>query len=103
FLLVIVNKQTGARISWYESPRRGAAARTATSPIGSRDTIGRDGDNAIPLDDMRVSRKHARLEIGAGGVAVTDLNTTNGTRLDGRRRLGTTRWREGQILEIGDY
>jgi len=100
---VIVHKHTGTRISWYESARRGADARTATFPIGSRVTIGRDGDNAITLDDMRVSRKHARLEIGAGGVVVTDLNTTNGTRLDGRRRLGTTRWREGQILEIGDY
>src|SRR5262245_37060380 len=96
-------QQTGARISWYESTRRGADARTATFPIGSRVTIGRDSDNAITLDNRRVSRKHVRLEIGAEGVALTDLNTTNGTRLDGRRRLGTTPWREGQILEIGDY
>jgi hypothetical protein len=51
---------------------------------GARVTIGRAPDNDVVLVDESVSRKHARIEIGRAGVRVTDLNSTNGTRLNGR-------------------
>ncbi|MDO5473375.1 MAG: FHA domain-containing protein [Akkermansia sp.] len=42
-------------------------------------TIGREGEMAdVVLEDSSVSRMHARLEISAQGLVVSDLNSTNG-------------------------
>jgi pSer/pThr/pTyr-binding forkhead associated (FHA) protein len=48
-------------------------------------TIGRLPDNSVVVADERVSRTHARLEPTASGWVVSDLNSSNGTRLDGTR------------------
>ncbi len=48
-------------------------------------TIGRSPDNSVVVADERVSRTHARLEPTASGWVVSDLNSSNGTRLDGTR------------------
>ncbi|MEV7613552.1 FHA domain-containing protein [Streptomyces sp. NPDC089799] len=46
--------------------------------------IGRSGDADVPLDDPDVSRQHCAVLVGEDGrVAVTDLNSTNGTTVDG--------------------
>ena len=50
-------------------------------------TVGRSESNDLTLTDAEVSRRHARLEIDANGrgwIAV-DLNSTNGTWLNGTR------------------
>jgi hypothetical protein len=51
-------------------------------PEGSS-TIGRSSDNALVIDAPDVSRKHARLERSAGRLRIYDLNSTNGTRVNG--------------------
>ncbi|MCC7075602.1 MAG: FHA domain-containing protein [Acidimicrobiia bacterium] len=48
-------------------------------------TVGRDPRNAIVLNDPSVSRVHCRLEARQGGIHVTDLRSTNGTWVNGRR------------------
>ncbi len=94
----------GARITWKPGPEaKGGGSGTATFPIGSVVTIGRNADNNIVLEDERVSRAHARLEIKDGEVAFTDLNSTNGSLIDGRRRVATSPWRAGQRLQVGDH
>jgi FHA domain len=54
-------------------------------------TVGRAADNAIPLEDKRVSRHHARFYLDQGHWWVEDLGSSNGTFVDGepvqRRRL----------------
>ncbi|MBT2456142.1 FHA domain-containing protein [Streptomyces sp. ISL-86] len=46
--------------------------------------IGRSADADVPLDDPDVSRLHCAVTVMADGrVAVADLNSTNGTTLDG--------------------
>ena len=50
-----------------------------------------------------MSRAHARLQVRDGETWFTDLNSTNGSVIDGRNRLGTSIWREGQKLEIGHH
>ena len=94
---------TGAIISWY--PREGAKGVTGSAEfdLGSVVTVGRKSDLDIVIDDERVSRNHVRLEIRQGNVVFTDLNTTNGTLLDGRRRIGATVWKPGEKLRIGDH
>lgn len=47
-------------------------------------TIGREEENTIRLNDERVSRFHAKLQEDAGRVILTDLDSTNGTRVNGR-------------------
>src|SRR5258706_9614498 len=46
--------------------------------------IGRDPDCNIVLDDERVSRRHARLGFSEGSWRLADLDSKNGTTLQGR-------------------
>lgn len=58
-------------------------------------TIGREEDNAVQLNDERVSRFHLKVQEDAGKVILTDLESTNGTRVNG---VPTTM----RVLQIGD-
>ena len=64
----------------------------SASPVGRRYMIGRDSRCDLLIEDTTVSRWHARLERAAGGWLLTDLGSTNGTRLNG--------WRVGQPVPV---
>jgi len=72
-------------------------------------TLGRADDNNWVLPDTdpepTVSRHHCVLEVVADGFTVTDLDSTNGTWLNGRRlpKLEATRLANGDVLDIGRY
>ncbi|MFO7166596.1 MAG: winged helix-turn-helix domain-containing protein [Chloroflexota bacterium] len=51
-------------------------------------TIGRDGANDIIIDHPLASRRHARLERDDNGYLVRDLDSTNGTYVNGDRIEG---------------
>lgn len=59
-------------------------------------TLGRERDNDVPLVDARVSRYHARIDFIEGAWVLSDLGSSNGTRLNGVRIV-----RGG--LQPGDY
>ncbi|MCZ4068283.1 FtsK/SpoIIIE domain-containing protein [Microbacterium sp. H37-C3] len=63
-------------------------------------TIGRSQGNDIVLDDRLVSKRHARIEIGAS-VELVDLNSANGIVIDGGlvQRLRVI---PGQRFQLGD-
>lgn len=46
-------------------------------------TIGREDDNEVQLNDDRVSRCHAKVQDDGGKIILTDLGSTNGTRVNG--------------------
>jgi hypothetical protein len=50
---------------------------------GSPLTIGRARDNGLVLGDARVSRHHARISGRRGALVLTDLGSTNGSRVNG--------------------
>jgi predicted component of type VI protein secretion system len=63
--------------------------------------IGRSGDLAVQLIGSAVSRRHAEVRIESEGTALlTDLNSRNGTFVDGER-IGTHVLVSGDTFEIG--
>ncbi|MFE3180741.1 FtsK/SpoIIIE domain-containing protein [Streptomyces violascens] len=71
---------------------------------GGRIGIGRSTESDVALDDPDVSRQHCEVTVGEDGrVSVADLNSTNGTRLDGRE-IGArpVRLAPGALLRIGE-
>jgi len=67
---------------------------------GSLLTIGRASDNGLPLDDSRVSRYHARLRARQGMLVLSDLDSTNGIRVNGVR-VSEVALGVGDRIEIG--
>ncbi|WP_434099509.1 FHA domain-containing protein [Streptomyces sviceus] len=71
---------------------------------GGQIHIGRSADADVPLDDPDVSRLHCAVTVAPDGrVSVADLDSTNGTTLDGAR-VGTrpVRFPPGALLRIGE-
>lgn len=50
---------------------------------GTSCTVGRELDNTLPLPDPKVSRYHAQIMNIDGAWVLTDLGSTNGTRMNG--------------------
>src|SRR3954469_4140454 len=48
-------------------------------PLNAPCLVGRGPYNHIVLDDVRISRQHAKISPEAGGHVVYDLNSANGT------------------------
>ena len=46
-------------------------------------TIGREEGNLVQLNDERISRFHVKIQEDDGRLVVTDLDSTNGTRVNG--------------------
>jgi|GEM_PF-2071323 len=66
--------------------------------------IGRDRALCpLTLIDTSVSHRHARLFRTGGGLGIEDLNSLNGTYVDGRRidPYDLTTLREGMVVELG--
>ncbi len=63
-------------------------------------TIGREEGNALRLNDERVSRYHAKVQSEDGDIILTDLDSTNGTRVNGSS-IQIRRLRPGDQLSIG--
>jgi pSer/pThr/pTyr-binding forkhead associated (FHA) protein len=70
--------------------------------VGVGLTIGRSPDNALIIDNPAVSGHHARVFSESGAVILEDLNSTNGTFVNGQH---TTRrvLRNGDVLQIGKH
>jgi two-component system, cell cycle response regulator len=64
--------------------------------------LGRAPSATIRLMDVSVSRKHARLLVRGADVIVEDLNSSNGSFLNGERLKTPTKVRDGDKLRFGD-
>ena len=64
--------------------------------------IGRGVDNDLVLRDVRVSRQHLAIEPAGDGWTARDMNSTNGTYLDGRR-VTEVRVSGAVELSLGGY
>ncbi|MFC5369304.1 FhaA domain-containing protein [Arcanobacterium bovis] len=108
---------TRGKISVRGTSKRGAVAPATTSdasaqnPIleigadryvltGAVTTIGRGSSCDITVDDSGVSRKHLEIRITPGGVIAKDLDTTNGSFVEGHRISAATLL-DGNTITIG--
>ncbi len=64
-------------------------------------TVGRGQENGIRLDDLSVSRKHARIAYRQGAYWLSDLGSMGGTWVDGARLNAPRRLAAGQVIDIG--
>jgi hypothetical protein len=73
-------------------------------PRGSAEqfSIGRDASCDLAIADMTVSRRHATLERTADGWTLTDLESTNGTRVNGWRVRGKVSVTPGDLVSFGN-
>jgi pilus assembly protein CpaF len=65
--------------------------------------VGRVQGNDLMLPKGNVSKRHARLLFRDGRFIVTDLKSTNGTYVNGRKIAQATIVREGDKIYIGDF
>ena len=66
-------------------------------------TVGRGGQNDLVLDgDEFASARHVRIEVRGDGVWVQDLDSTNGTFVNGARVAGAQRLDAGDVLRVGE-
>ncbi len=64
-------------------------------------SVGRLPECTISINDSNISRKHAEMRQTAGEYVVIDLDSTNGTLVNGIRITGQQRLNEGDIISFG--
>ena len=69
--------------------------------LRDRLTIGRGKENNLVLEDNEISRKHTVIEPTSAGWLVRDLNSANGTWLNGARITNAVILKAGDRLELG--
>ena len=83
-------------ISGIASENRQMQARINGSAI-----VGRSSICDIYFDDLSMSKQHFALEVEKGNVYVTDLESKNGTFVNGKKISGRTPVENGSVIEAG--
>lgn len=74
---------------------------TTIVPLGVRCEIGRASDSDVPVDDKRASKRHAEVRYERGSYVVEDLESANGTLLNGTYCVEPTRLSHDDEIVIG--
>jgi pSer/pThr/pTyr-binding forkhead associated (FHA) protein len=75
---------------------RGRVFENAPTPL----TIGREEGNTIQLNDERISRFHIKIQEDQSKLILTDLDSTNGTKVNGEDvQLRVLRY--GDVITLG--
>ncbi len=73
-------------------------------PVDHQEMIlGRDAQCDLVLDDPKISRRHARFQRVHDEMILEDLNSTNGTFVNGQRIKGQMRVQSGDVIAVGSY
>lgn len=66
-----------------------------------RNIIGREADAAVRVDDRTISRHHAAIVINGNRATLEDLDSKNGTFINGERVTSPVQLQDGAVLEVG--
>lgn len=75
---------------------RGRCFENLQTPI----TIGREDGNTVQLNDERISRFHLKIQADKDKVVLTDLDSTNGSKVNGQE-VQLRILRHGDIITVG--
>lgn len=70
--------------------------------VEAQAVIGRGMEADVLLDDLRASKKHAEVRNVSGRFLLNDLNSTNGTLLDGQPVQSEVSLQDGDEFSIGE-
>ena len=93
-----------ARLVIQSGPNPGQVINLGTVVL----SLGREATNNVVLNDPEISRRHARiLPQGAPGMAgagflLEDLNSTNGTFVNGQPVTGRVLLQSGDVIQMGE-
>lgn len=90
---------TGDAASYLLHRARGA--EPARVPLLAELLVGRDESCGLLVDDASVSRRHAAIRRQGDALTVVDLESRNGTTVNGRRITGSRALRPGDELRFG--
>ena len=80
---------------------KGRSATTALKLIEGETTVGRHNSCAIRIKSSQVSRRHCEISQKNGKLVVRDLNSSNGTMVNGKRIKDISILQDGDELTIG--
>jgi|688.fasta_scaffold813017_1 pSer/pThr/pTyr-binding forkhead associated (FHA) protein len=85
-IAILLDKRTGEEFN---------ICRYATS-------IGREiGNDLVIVSDKTISRQHAQIQFKDGRFLVQDLNSKNGTRVNGKKVVEMTMLKSGDEVSLG--
>jgi adenylate cyclase len=80
---------------------RFADGKQGEFPLGSKTTLGRHPNNTLRLVDREVSKEHASIERVGNTYLLRDMNSSNGTFVNGRK-VRELRLRDGDEISLGN-
>jgi pSer/pThr/pTyr-binding forkhead associated (FHA) protein len=86
------------RLNWHDVATNEGRERVAPLPV----TLGRGDDNTIVLNSQLVSRQHAVLTAGSGGIILRDRESSHGTFV-GQERITQMVLYDGNSFQIGPF
>jgi hypothetical protein len=88
-------------VSWRITHQNGEFKLPLEAGIVS---VGRDSQNVLPFNNATLSKSHAIFALQDGKLILTDLNSTNGTTVNGIKIVPNvkTLMKHGDVLVLGD-
>jgi pSer/pThr/pTyr-binding forkhead associated (FHA) protein len=104
----LVEKPAEPSVVMPETPETGAFLLGASEPVSGytfrtrigTNTIGRDEDCDVVINDATVSARHAEIIVRPETTTVTNLMATNGTRINGQQ-IQNAELVDGDVLRVG--
>jgi hypothetical protein len=95
-LFIVALSMADVTLRVTDGADRGRRFERLATPV----TIGREEGNTIQLNDERISRFHIKIQEDQGQLVLTDLESTNGTRVNGEDvQLRVLRY--GDVIYVG--
>ena len=95
--------EDGKKVDFTNATRLVNLADNSAFYLNGTCLIGRDRTCNICLPMQSVSGEHAEVYPAKDGWYVADLNSKNGTLLNGEEVFGAFQLYDGDIISIGDY
>ena len=90
-------RKRGSRIVFVRSETQAGVDFTVTDSV----VVGRSEDADVVIDDPYASEFHLRFNTKDGRLIVSDLGSTNGTYVNGRRATAPVNLGRGDAVQVG--